>query len=190
VNVGNTNSWVEEPKDYGGFFQYNKTLAWHPTDPANGVAIPGWPAADTAKADWASENNPCPTGWRLPTRAEFMALDSASKVGNGAVGGAGVNAGVRGAAVAGRFYGPRAGNTTSPATTCSINANNDNMHGCIFLPAAGFRNADGSLINQGQNLSYWCSTFEKTTGSGYALFAGSVTPYTSKNMGYNIRCVR
>ena len=59
--------------------------------------------------------NPCPTGWQLPTQAEFQALINAG------YSLAGIN--TRGNLVEGYFFGPN-------STTCSLP---NNMSGCIFL---------------------------------------------------------
>jgi uncharacterized protein (TIGR02145 family) len=191
VNVGNTGKWDENPDSYGGMFQFNRAQAWHPTDPAAGVVISGWPTPIDENGDWDETSNPvCPTGWRLPTKAEFQALDTQSG-GSGVAtenantnGGTWVAAGARGNAVAGRFYGPS-------HATCSLP---DNMDGCIFLPASGFRVfTAGALTNQGTNGVYWSSVQSSAT-NGYSLsfYSTSGHPARSNDTAYGLtlRCVK
>jgi len=198
VNVGNTRQWTETPNDYGGIFQFNKTMAWHPTYPPAGVPIATWPAANSSSTNWdMTNNNPCPSGWRLPTIAECQALDSASLTGNGVRGGAWVAAGsARGNTVDGRFYGPRA-NNSSTSSLCTITANNDNMAGCIFLPASGRRNySNGALSTQGSYGYYWSSMQSSNNIYGDVLVFSSTisnpanTDTYEKALGYSARCVR
>jgi len=105
-----------------------------------------------------------------------------------------VEAGVRGNTVVGRFYGPRAVNTMNDVTVCSITADNDNMTGCIFLPASGSRyHMDGALSGQGTHGRYWSSVQLNSNGA-YSLNYDENSTYPSsttyKGGAYSIRCVR
>ena len=55
-NVGLFGSFVANPEDVGGFFQWNNGAGRSPT------------------GEWESQNNPCPAGWRVPTFAELTSL--------------------------------------------------------------------------------------------------------------------
>jgi uncharacterized protein (TIGR02145 family) len=94
------------------------------------------PGVDT----WAEENNPCPAGWRVPTIDELKTL----------VGG------LDGTDVKSDWqwpdqtdFAPRGlmiGNTREDA----LSARKDNMRGCIFVPASGFRDCStGDIENDG-----------------------------------------
>jgi uncharacterized protein (TIGR02145 family) len=56
--------------DYGAYFQYGQNIAYTydtGTDP------PANPATS-----WTAANDPCPTGWHVPTKAEYDTLLTAS----------------------------------------------------------------------------------------------------------------
>ncbi len=169
-NVDDYQTFAVRPDMYTKFYQFNRAIAW----PTTGD-VTNWPSSINENANWTTANNPCPTGWRVPTRDEWMAL--------GETGSSWADAGVRGNQVAGRFYGHK-------HTVCSLP---NNMDGCIFLPAVGYRNnIHGSLGSQGSYGYYWSST-QSTTGSGYYLyFTGgySFLLDTNKEAGLSVRCVK
>jgi uncharacterized protein (TIGR02145 family) len=186
VNVGNTGKWDENPDSYGGMFQFNRKQAWHPTDPAEGVAIPGWVAPINEDSDWNETTNPvCPAGWRLPTNTECKALHNASTTGSTTGAGTWAAANAKGNAVAGKFYGPN-------HLTCSLP---NNMNGCIFLPASGNRsyNTTGELAAHGTNGLYWSSVQFSANGAyGLSFYISGASPENSshKATGYSVRCVK
>jgi uncharacterized protein (TIGR02145 family) len=185
VNVGNTGKWDENPDSYGGFFQFNRTQAWHPTDPTNSVTIPSWITPINESMNWNETTNAvCPTGWRLPTQVELQALHNASTTGSTSVAGTWVATNAKGNAVAGKFYG-------SNHLTCSLP---NNMNGCIFLPASGYRsNSTGALSGQGGYGYYW-SSVQNSTVNGHDLYfiSSNSAPagYNNKAYGCSVRCVK
>ena len=134
------------------------------------------PQADmyTQLHTWGS--NPCPTGWRVPTKEEFQALANSGSSWAGAE--------RRGNSVAGRFFGPN-------NASCTMS----DLTGCIFLPACGFRGTDGSVGNQGSSGYYWAQE-EHSAANGFLLSfrasSTSINPENSrnKNDGRAVRCVR
>jgi len=68
-NIGATGTFVTNPQDNGGYYQWNRK------DTAN-FLLPGayfdsdYPTATS----WLATNNPCPSGWRLPTDMELEGL--------------------------------------------------------------------------------------------------------------------
>ena len=119
--------------------------------------------------------NPCPSGWRLPTQAEYQALHNTSTTWA-------VAHSVRGNAVAGRFYGPNSGYCSLP----------DNMSGCIFLPACGYRNTTSGVLNsRGTDGFYWSSMYGDEI-RGFLLSINTSNPNGSANKanGCLIRCVQ
>jgi len=177
-NVDAYQTFASKPDMYTKFYQWNRGTAWAATG-----EVSGW--TETSITDTAWTNNPCPAGWRLPTRAEFIALDSVSG-GNTSTyeGGTWAAANERGNAVAGRFYGPKHASGSLP----------NNMDSCLFLPATGRRiNSDGSLNSQGSLGAYWSATQYGSNGGYYLLFASpsSSPSYSgSKALGFPIRCVK
>jgi uncharacterized protein (TIGR02145 family) len=192
VNVGNTGSWAEKPDSPGGLFQYNRNKVWHASIPGSGVAIPGWITSIDENAEWNEIANPvCPAGWRLPTSAQFHALDtesggsSVSTDGTNTNGGTWAAANARGNAVAGRFYGPK-------HATCSLAASGS-MDGCIFLPAVGRRNYSQGIIGTSGSGNYW-SDKQQASDRGYQLFFTSTSSipreHNNKAGGMSARCMK
>jgi uncharacterized protein (TIGR02145 family) len=185
ANVDDSGKFAVRPDMLTKFYQFNRGTAYSATEPIT----PSW---DTTKIDednnWEAENNPCPTGWRLPTRLEFEALFLACNRG-------GINwadAGEKGNMVAGKFYG------INHNAACSL-AEGGSMDGCIFLPAVGSRDFNtGALSETGSNGRYWSSvqfnaTSARTTYAYYWSFGKiSNTPDANyiKTMGFPVRCVR
>jgi len=68
-NVSSTGTFVNNPENYGGYYQWNKK------DTANFLLHNAYFASSFSKAtSWSSANDPCPTGWRVPTIDEFQTL--------------------------------------------------------------------------------------------------------------------
>ena len=168
-NVNLAKTFTATPSDYGRFFQWNRSNGW-----ASSGNVSRWnPIADSS-AVWTV--NPCPTGWRLPTRAEFNALVS--------TGSTWVVRGGRGNTTNGSFFGPKNATCTLP----------DNMSGCIFLSASGNRDSNsGVLDTQGGNGFYWGSAQYDVT-YGYSLYfthtGVSANSDYDKAGGLSVRCVQ
>jgi len=170
VNVGSYQNFASRPDMYTEFYQWNKSQAW----PATGD-ISNWNLTSISDPSWTV--SPCPTGWELPTQAQYIALHN--------TGSTWANANTRGNAVNGRFYGPNNASCTLP----------NNMFGCIFFPASGNRYySTGSHMYQGINGYYWSSTKSGTATNGiYMSFgADNTTPNTNNfgAFGFNLRCVK
>jgi len=74
-NVDVPGTFAENPEDAGMFYQWNRKIGW----PATGE-ITGWNNSTPAGDTWETANNPCPTGWRVPTIEELTSLmDADSK---------------------------------------------------------------------------------------------------------------
>jgi uncharacterized protein (TIGR02145 family) len=173
VSVDQFQTFATRPDMITMYYQWNRATPW----PATGTATEWNPTADESST-WMI--NPCPAGWRLPTRAEVDALN------NNAIGRTWANAETRGNAVAGIFYGPN-------HATCRLP---DNMNGCIFLSAGGWRGENnGNTSNQGVTGRYWTSNMATTIGDdrGIALnFTDTTVSATAaeRARGNNIRCVQ
>ena len=189
ANVAQPGTFAPRPDMRTEFYQWNQPAkAWSPSDPATGVAIDGWNSTITAPA-WTA--TPCPEGWRLPTRADFVELDKAGG-GNGStnnVGSTWVTGGIRGvvAGINGRFYGPN--HAADGSTPCSLPSA---MVGCIFLPALGTR-GNGGAHDGGTGGTYWASTQSSSTDGQRLYFNNSLSypaSYGNKAYGFNVRCVQ
>ena len=175
ANVGPSGELLWGPDLHSEFYQWNHSKAW----PTYGTTVTEWYETTITAPVWSV--NPCPTGWRLPTQAEFTALHNSGTTW--------VAAGSsRGNQIAGRFYG----SNHATAANCKIPTP---MNNCIFLTAGGFRTeSGGTLTTQSVSGSYWSSTQASST-YGYSLYftSSASTPNDSggnKAAGMNIRCVQ
>jgi uncharacterized protein (TIGR02145 family) len=176
VNVDGFRTFAEKPDTLTAFYQFNRKTAYSATDPLT----PSW---DTSKSfedgGWTAENDPCPTGWRLPAWEEYEQLIN--------VGHSYAEKNTRGNAVAGMFFGAN-------AATCSIGGS---MSGCVFLPALCCR-VDNGVLNKGSYGNYWSTTQRFVPQSVYTLYFMShnlIMPpgfggSANKWGGCSIRCVR
>ena len=152
------------------FYQFNRNTEWATTG-----TVTNWTNSISESSDWTAANSPCPSGWRLPSRLEFSALNN--------MGSSWAAANARGNVVAGCFFGPNSGSCSLPST----------MAGCVFLPACGYRaGTDGALSYQGFNGHYWSSTQNSSKYGYYWNFAstGSFESYNDKAFGMLVRCVQ
>ena len=178
ANVDGNREFAARPDMNTKFYQWNRETAW-----AAEGSVSGWSSTADRSSTWTA--NPCPDGWRLPTRAEFEAL---SNLGSSwaAVDDTTQTGAKRGNAVAGRFFGVN-------HATCTMGSLE--VDSCIFLPAAGCRrSSDGALFFlPGKSGSYWSSR-QNDMNNGYGLYFDKDVVYTSslgnKALGMNIRCVK
>ena len=170
ANVDTVNMFAMQADMYTKFYQWNKLTAYSANDPLT----PAWDATANESATWTV--NPCPQDWRLPTKNEYEQLVAAGHTW--------VDAGIRGAAVAGRFYGYNHSTCTLPS----------NMNGCVFFPASGYRNfASGALSHRGTNGFGW-SSMQANSTNGYTVGFDNTNSdpasSSSKAFGFPVRCVR
>ena len=74
-NVDFPGTFVEKPKDAGMFYQWNLKTGWSSKNPmidSNGGTTWNW--STPTGTTWKKENDPCPQGWRVPTRSELSSL--------------------------------------------------------------------------------------------------------------------
>lgn len=139
-DVGEPNCFTASPEVRGLLYQYDKKIGYPSiqddmTTPA-GYEIGAYAGADT----WSDANNPCPTGWRIPTAEEAEAL-------------IGTNNDVPKRFKWGWWYAEQGAYV---GTTEVESAGPEDTKGCIFLPMSGFRDwSDGYE-------KYWASTFIQT----------------------------
>ena len=77
-NVAAPGTFAQNATNAGMFFQWNRRTGWSATDPlVSSPAGSTWNGTIPTGGNWARTNDPCPPGWRVPTRAEFDALHNA-----------------------------------------------------------------------------------------------------------------
>jgi uncharacterized protein (TIGR02145 family) len=170
-NVDSYNRIQSNPWDLGNFFQWNKPeTGW-----VTSGTVSGWNATPDYAATWTN-SSPCPVGWRLPTKQDFQNLIS----GSNPVGGTWITNQARGlpSGVSGKLYGYN-------TTLCTM----DDMVGCIFLPAAGYRNGSGNLVSGDGR--YWGMNEVSRTMGAYLQFTNSTTLIDGypKQYAFTARCV-
>ena len=136
----------------------------------NSGAVSGWtsitPPPPTTD-DWdMTTANPCPAGYRVPTKEEWEGvIDN-----NGT-------------------WTPK-GTFSNGATNWTAGVQ---IGDGLFLPAAGYRgDSDGTLTFRGYNGRYWSSTAFTMYGFSFSLgFSGSTqsTGEVSRSYGYSVRCI-
>jgi len=162
-NVDKPGTFANKPEDVGMFYQWNRNIGWSTTeliDFNGGTTCDG--TYSTAYI-WEKSNNPCPSGWRVPTISDFTFLDG-TKVEykwilekNG-----------------GEFKDINTGNT-------------------LFLPAVGYRNGCDASFNGAGSYGYYWSNVSNNSSGAYALeFDSSNATYHFgwyKVSGLSCRCV-
>ncbi len=159
----------------GGYWQWGRSAqaAAGPTGPdvgqANNGPVSGWNSTNPADDSWTdgtkTANDPCPTGYRIPTKAEWDGVLAHNLISNvGTFNNSTTNYG------AGKKFGDQ-----------------------LTLPAASGRDSnDGSLVSRGDAGVYWSST-EFETEFAWNLFFTSgfaITSYVgNRAYGYSVRCV-
>lgn len=173
--------------DLGQFFQFNARTAFSEHYPLKATPTSGvWAAAPYDVTTWESVNNPCPTGWRLPSVNEFGTLFDDAKTTRHWINVRSTEAGP-----IGYVYG------------MEIVDKADALHS-IFLPAAGCRAGEQALLlngpdayTVGANGYYWTgencpSGPEPVAQATYVNISngwGAVIKEAPSNYGCTVRCV-
>jgi uncharacterized protein (TIGR02145 family) len=141
---------------------------------ANSAAIGGWTTSTAADFSWRTAggaktaNDPCPSGFRVPTITEWSDVNSNNTV------------------------------SRSGAWTNSVTYYNSALHygpnastKLLTLPAAGARNIDGSLYGRGSDGLYWSSTEGGSPLALYMYFNSStvMNAATNRAAGFSLRCI-
>ena len=105
-NVDMPGTFAETPESFGMLFQWNRRKAWNAVD----EDVEGWDSSIPEGTKWYAENDPCPEGWRVPTREELESLHSVGNVWR-----------IRG--VRGSLFGDRYNQVFLPATNTRRSSN-------------------------------------------------------------------
>ena len=159
----------------GGYWQWgiSEQAVAGPTGPgagdANDGAVSGWNTNLAPDGSWTdgskTPNDPCPMGYRIPTKAQWDGVVANNTITNtGSFGNSATNYG------AGIKFGDQ-----------------------LMLPAAGYRDfVNGALYYRGNYGYYWSSTEFDNFNAWYLFFysSGTITYYFySRTYGLSVRCV-
>jgi uncharacterized protein (TIGR02145 family) len=157
---------------HGNYYQWGRNTVVATTSTAAG-AISGWNTTAAANGAWLdaskTANDPCPTGFRVPTYAQWSGVSNTA-----------LNTITR--------TGSWSNSETNFTTAISFGTSTVKT---LTLPAAGFRSYyDGTLTNRGANGGYWSST-ENDSFAWYLGFNSSSANTSNSNRasGFSVRCV-
>ena len=149
ANVGEPGMFADSPDNPGMLYQYDSKVAWTNAYPATTAPAPeGMPlGASTGPEQWTDENNPCPDGWRVPTKDELDAL-----------------VGTRADGVKIGWAEPETSGFSIPGAVLGLSretgrtATAADMKGGIFLPCSGNRKWDTGAYQNPQNATMTTAT--------------------------------
>lgn len=143
-NVDAPRTFAATPESHGKFYKYSRDCAWQTTGGAPKSSC-GYAWTYSTNVGWDSgQQDPSPSGWRVPTHEELKTLVDTTKVDQ-----------VWDDSKKGLFF------------TDKISGAN------IFLPAVGLLDGAGMLSSQGKNCYYWSSTQKIGSSDGYNLIRTS-----------------
>jgi len=79
-NVGAPGTFAPRPESAGMFYQWNRNVGWSSTNPMiNSNSGTVWNSYNSTGNTWERANDPCPQGWRVPTRKEIQTLGNVNQ---------------------------------------------------------------------------------------------------------------
>ena len=161
----------------GNYYQWGQSVvsaAGPDCSRENGETITIWNRKSYSNGSWTdeykTENDPCPTGFRVPTKSEWEAVINPL-----------LNPTLK-------FLGTWASHSTNYSAGLLIGSDISGL----FLPAAGARDfIDGTLFDRGYRGDYWSST---DSGNYYAwslrFYQGNALTYINyRTFGFSVRCI-
>jgi len=166
-NVDMPGTFAAKPEDAGMFYQWSRKIGWSSIDPMiNSDGGNTWSDFYPNDPTWATANDPCPQGWRVPTHEEQKSL---------------VNSGIGEwttlNGVNGRFFGSGNNKVFLPA-------------------AGFRGGSSGNLVAQNNYGSYWSNTRANTAAAYDLYLnigaAGTTTSDVAPSTidGLSVRCVK
>jgi len=74
-NVDVPGTFAATPQDPGMLYQWNRKVGWSAANPmVNSAGGTAWEDSGAEGDSWEKANDPCPSGWRVPTNAELQSL--------------------------------------------------------------------------------------------------------------------
>ncbi|MDC1464771.1 hypothetical protein N8387_03680 [Polaribacter sp.] len=172
-------TWLTAVNDASNGFAAASTVSDN-----NDAAISGWSGTSAADGSWnvdenspvkVTANDPCPTGYRIPTRAEWVGVDdnnTESRTGTFSNGISNYGSALH--------YGPDASTKllTLPAAGGRSNAN-------------GALNTNGALSSRGNLGVYWSSSENSSNAYLLRFDSSNVNPahYHYRTYGFSVRCI-
>ncbi|PUB29373.1 uncharacterized protein (TIGR02145 family) [Elizabethkingia sp. YR214] len=179
-NLGATagvDAFSPEPGNHGAKYQWGAQTGeagryyTQSNDQSNSGTISGWNATAKPNGSWSdtskTSNDPCPAGYRVPTRAQWQAVlanNTPDKVGSW---------------------------NDGNYTTALYFKNPSNIR-TLMLPVAGFRyTASGNLFSRGVDGSYWSSSQTGSSNAYYMQILQSTVlmQIIDRDYGFSVRCV-
>ena len=155
---------------HGNYYQWGRSAIVADAS-TSAAAIGGWNTTAAANGAWLdgskTANDPCPIGFRVPTKAQWdgvIANNIVSRTGSWAFDG--------------NF-------------TTAIHWGPDASTKSLTLPAAGYRDySNGALGVRGYFAFYWSSTENSISAADlYLNEDNAITNYSFRNYGLSVRCV-
>lgn len=164
-NVEIPGRFAGAPEATGLFYQWNRKQYWFATG-----SILSWDTTTPTGDTWEPANDPCPTGWRLPTKEEQATLLDATKVD------------IKWITLDSKGF--RFTDKTSGTS--------------LFLPAVGHRAYYGdtyyssALYGVGETGDYWSSSSFSPEDAWYLRTTAGYTDqrHTNRGDGCSVRCIR
>lgn len=156
----------------GKFYQWNRGIAWASTG-----TVTGWNTTGATGSFWEEATDPCPMGWRVPTRAELQALISSNGTSWRIISDENDYPGV--------WFAP----TQQEANDATF----ENPGNALFFPAGGRRDDSGVLTDAGFNSYYWANDVNPlgATTEIMSIASGTYIIFpVARTLGCLVRCVR
>ena len=147
---------------HGKLYQWNRKVAWNTTG-----SVSNWDATVPSGSYWEAANNPCPSGFVVPTNTQWETLINSCNTTNG-------------------------GEWSSSDYGYKVFTDKTNSDNKLELPAVGSRSLVGSLGEVAAIGRYW-SSVNCNTSTAYRIYFDNSSVNVSnsnKQYGFSVRCVR